>query len=193
MGKRYGMVRPTPSIKGLSLKIAAAFALANAPSLVAAQAVETANSSAQLFEEVTLSNGRDMDFGRIIAPRNGRVDMTAEDTAVCTPNNTLIVLDACQSAAFDGVGVAGAQIRVRVPPGRRINLTGPDRDLRLRQMTVGAGDGLTFIRRQNRNFDFTINDATGAFEFFVGARLLIRNNQAPGVYSGTFSIEVDYQ
>lgn len=146
-----------------------------------------------MVADITLTKTRDLDFGRIVAPRNGRVDMTATVTATCTPNNTLLVLDTCESAAFAGTGIAGAQIRVRVPPSRRINLAGPGQDLRLRRMEVGAGDGLTFLRRVNRNFDFTINEPGGAFEFFVGGRLLIRNNQAPGVYSGTFDIEIDYE
>jgi hypothetical protein len=168
--------------------LAAAF-----PAMAAAQANEAAVSSASILDDITLTSTRDMDFGRIVAPSGGRVDMAATDAPVCTANNALQLLDTCQSAAFNGSGVAGTQIRVSVPPGRRINLTGPDRDLRVRRMTVGAGDGLAFVRRRNRNFEFTVTDANGAFEFFVGARLLIRNNQGPGIYTGTFDIEVDYQ
>ncbi|MEM6496838.1 MAG: DUF4402 domain-containing protein [Pseudomonadota bacterium] len=135
----------------------------------------------------------DMDFGRVIVPRNGRVDMTAEEVPVCTANNTLQVLDQCQSASFEGTAAPGFDLRVTVPPGRRVNLTGPGQDLRLRQMTVGAGSGLTFRRRVNRNFDFTIADPAGEFAFHIGGRLLFRNNQVPGVYTGTFDIEVDYE
>ncbi|MEM7688688.1 MAG: DUF4402 domain-containing protein [Pseudomonadota bacterium] len=171
----------------------ALLALAAMPCAAMAQDVQSTDSRAQIFEDVTLTKARDMDFGRLIAPGAGRVDMTATDVAVCTPNNALEALDTCQSAAFEGTGGSGFQIRVRVPNGRRIDLTGPGRELRLRQMTVGAGDGLSFIRRVNRNFDFTITDPGGAFEFFVGGRLLIRNDQMPGVYSGTFEIEVEYE
>lgn len=145
------------------------------------------------MSEVTLVKTRDMDFGRVIVPRNGRIDMTAEETPTCTPNNGLTLLDACQSASFSGRAGAAFQIRISVPPSRRINLTGPGADLRLRRMTVGAGDGLTFERRVNRNFDFLVTDPGGEFEFHIGGRLLFRNNQASGVYTGTFTIEADYQ
>lgn len=60
-------------------------------------------------------------------------------------------------------------------------------------MTVGAGTGVTFLGRTNRHFDFQITDPAGEFEFFVAGRLLFRNNQAPGIYTGTFTIDADYQ
>ncbi|NQX93427.1 MAG: DUF4402 domain-containing protein [Erythrobacter sp.] len=163
------------------------------PSAVWAQEIAGADSTARVFDDITLLNTRDLDYGRLVVPRSGRVDMTPAEDAVCTSNRGIEVLDACQSAAFEGTGGVGFQIRVSLPPRRRINLDGPGRDLRLRRMSVGAGDGLTFIRRVNRNYDFTINDSNGAFEFFVGGRLLLRNNQAPGIYTGTFTVEVDYQ
>ena len=181
------------SILGWTLRVASALALGAAPSLAAAQESASAPSRSEIVEPITLSNTRDLDFGRIIAPRNGRVDMPATDTPVCIANNTLVLLDGCQSAAFTGNGAVGAQIRVRVPPRRRIVLTGPGRNLRLRRMAVGAGNGLTLVNRRFRNFDFAISDPSGDFEFFVGGRLLIRNNQAPGIYTGTFAIDVDYQ
>ncbi len=168
-----------------------AAACCSAPAL--AQDAQSSSVSVEIAPEVTLTKTRDMDFGRILVPRNGRIDMTAEDVPTCTPNNGLTLLDPCQSAAFSGSAATAFQVRISVPTGRRINLTGPDRDLRLRQMTVGAGNGLTFLGRTNRHFDFTITDPAGVFEFFVGGRLLFRNNQGAGVYSGTFTIEADYQ
>lgn len=164
-----------------------------APFAAQAQDVTSTDATAVVARDVTLIKTRDMDYGRVIVPRNGRIDMTAEDIATCTPNNGLTLIDACQSAAFSGSAENGFQVRVSVPAGRRINLTGPDRDLRLRRMTVGAGDGLTFLGRTNRHFDFLITDPAGDFEFFFGGRLLFRNNQGVGVYTGTFTIETDYQ
>lgn len=154
----------------------------------------TANpATAELFDNLQITRVRDLDFGRIIVPRNGRVDMTADDASVCTANNGLQLVDPCQSAQFDGQALTGLQIRISVPAGRRINLAGPDRPLRLRRMTVGAGTGVTFLGRTNRHFDFQITDPAGEFEFFVAGRLLFRNNQAPGIYTGTFTIDADYQ
>lgn len=182
--------------RGIGRVYAALIALALAalaPTPLHAQSVQSTNATARIAADNTLANTRDMDFGRIIVPRRGRIDMTAEDAPTCTPNNGLTLLDACQSAAFTGSAVNGLQVRVSVPNRRRVNLTGPDRPLRLRRMTVGAGNGLTFLGRTNRHFDFTITDANGDFEFFIGGRLLFRNNQSAGVYTGTFTIEANYE
>jgi len=178
---------------GFWLISAALAGLCSLSAPASAQDTVTTDARAQVFDDVTLAKIRDMDFGSLIVPNSGRIDMTATDTANCTPNNAIEVLDTCQSAAFTGTAGAGFQLRVSVPAGRRINLSGPGQNLRLRRMNVGAGNGLTLIQRVNRHFDFTVTDANGDFEFFVGGRLLFRNNQTPGVYSGTFTIEVDYQ
>lgn len=172
----------------------AACALAvSAPSLANAQSQTQSPASAELTQSLEITQVRDLDYGRVIVPRNGRIDMTADNASTCTPNNGLILLEPCQSAQFEGQALTGLQLRISVPPGRRINLTGPDRDLRLRRMTVGAGDGVSFQGRTNRHFDFIVTDPAGEFDVFVAGRLLFRNNQAPGVYTGTFTIEASYQ
>ncbi|MEM7702762.1 MAG: DUF4402 domain-containing protein [Pseudomonadota bacterium] len=187
------MVARAISIIGQAIRSAAPFALAAAPFAASAQDTASTDTTVSIVDDVTLTKTRDMDFGRIIAPGAGVIDMDATDAALCTPNNAIELLDPCQSAAFEGTGGSSFQIRIRVPARRRIELTGPGQNLRLRRITVGEGNGLSFIRRVGRNYDFEITDPVGNFEFFVGGRLLIRNNQAPGVYTGTFDLEIDYQ
>lgn len=174
------------------LAVAALCAALAAPGTATAQSTDV-DASTVIVRDVTLVNTQDMDFGRIIAPRNGRVDMTASDAATCTPNNNLTHLGVCQAAAFTGQAGTGFQVRIRVPPGRRFELTGPGDDLRMRRVSVGGTTGLQFLGRTNRNYDYIVTAADGIFEFHVGGRLLIRNNQAPGIYTGTFTIEADYQ
>ena len=189
---RFPFQAPSPA-RALAIWASAAAALFALPAGLHAQSVSSAQARGVVLDTVTLTNRRDMDFGRVIVPRNGRIDMTAQDAAACTANNGLTLLDACQSAAFEGIATSGFQLRIRAPRRRRITLDGPGRNLRLRRITVGAGNGLTFVGQRGRNFDFLITDPSGNFEFFVGGRLLFRNNQAPGLYSGTFTIEADYE
>jgi len=181
------------ALKRFALASAVAGAALCSPTLASAQSDIAVPSRAQIAQDVALTKLRDLDFGRVIVPRNGRIDMSADAASICTPNNGLQPIDPCQSAQFEGRADTGFQVRISVPSGRRINLTGPDRDLRLRQMTVGPGDGVTFLGRTNRHFDFIVTDPAGVFDFFVAGRLLFRNNQAPGIYTGTFTIEADYQ
>ena len=141
----------------------------------------------------TLSKTRDLDFGQSIEPRNGRMELTSEADATCTTNNGLTHLGVCQSAAFEGSASQGFQLRIRVPANRRFNLTGPGQDLRVRRVDVGDAGGLQFLGRTGRNYDYIVTDANGDYAFHIGARLLFRNTQAPGVYSGTFTIEAEFQ
>lgn len=185
--------KPAKTLARFMASFAACGAALCLPNMASAQSTVSASASAQLIDGLSLTSVRDLDYGRVLVPRNGRIDMTADDASVCTPNNGLTLIDPCQSAQFEGTAITGQQIRISAPPGRRINLTGPDRDLRLRRMTVGAGNGVTFQGRTNRHFDFVVTDPFGEFEIFVAGRLLFRNNQGPGLYTGTFTIEASYE
>ena len=159
-----------------------------------ASAQDNVTSEIEILTPLALTNTRELDFGGIVAPRNGRVDMTAEETATCTTNNNLVHSGACQSAAFDGRAIAGQNITITVPTGRRFEIAGPDsRPLRVRRVTVGDATGLTFQGRTGNAYRYQVSSTDGLFDFHIGARLLIRNNQAPGVYSGTFTINLEYQ
>lgn len=176
-----------------SLCVAGSLAIALAtPTLVSAQ--DSITTEVEILTPLALTNTRDLDFGGIVAPSNGRVDMTAEETATCTTNNQLVHSGVCQSAAFDGRAIAGQNITITVPTGRRFEIAGPDpRPLRVRRVMVGDATGLTFQGRSGNRYRYQITSVDGLFDFHIGARLLIRNNQAPGVYSGTFTINLDYQ
>jgi len=166
------------SALGALVRLASVCAMMATPYMVQAQSVTTIPSSAEVISEVTLSKTRDMDFGRVIVPRNGRIDMTAEETPTCTPNNGLTLLDACETASFDGRAGTGFQIRISVPSGRRIDLTGPGQDLRLRRMEVGAGSGLTFERRVNRHFEFIVTDPATSADVCCSATIRQRASTA---------------
>lgn len=160
----------------------------------AASAQDNVTSEIEILTPLALTNTRDLDFGGIVAPSNGRVDMTAEATATCTTNNLLVHSGVCQSAAFDGRAIAGQNITITVPTGRRFTIAGPDpRPLRVRRVSVGDATGLTFQGRTGNAYRYQVTSTDGLFDFHIGARLLIRSNQAPGVYSGTFTINLDYQ
>ncbi len=186
--KQPNLLRTAASAFGLS---AAGLLLHASPAF--AQASEDANASASLVQDLTLTKTRDLDFGEIVVPRSGRLDMTAEADATCTTNNGLIHLGLCQTAAFEGSATQGFQLAITVPNRRRFNITGPGRALRVRRVTVGDVTGLQFQGRSGNVYNYAVNAADGAFGFHIGARLLFRNNQAPGVYNGTFSIQAEYQ
>lgn len=164
--------------------------------LVHAQSASAQDSSTvetELLSALELNKTQDLDFGDIVAPGSGRIDLTAEAEATCTPNNEIQHFGVCQAAAFEGRGSFGQNITITVPPNRRFELTGPDRNLRIRRVDVGDATGLNFQGRTNNVYRYQITDSAGEFDFHIGARVLIRNNQAPGIYSGTFNISLEYQ
>lgn len=176
---------------GSALAIAGTMVLAAQGAPVMAQ--EAASSEAEILPSLELTKTQDLDFGDIVAPSNGRVDMTASAAANCTTNNLLVHHGVCQAAAFDGQAQFGQNITVTVPNRRRFTITGPDpRPLRVRRVTLGDVSGLNPQGRTGNVYRYLVTSTDGTFNFHVGARLLIRNNQAPGVYSGTFNVSLDY-
>jgi hypothetical protein len=60
-------------------------------------------------------------------------------------------------------------------------------------ITINGDPDLIPIQ-SNPNWErFLIGSANGIFIFRVGGTLNVNPNQAPGVYTGTFDIRLDYQ
>ncbi|MEO9461571.1 MAG: DUF4402 domain-containing protein [Marinomonas sp.] len=171
----------------------AAAAIAAGALTPAAHAQEAVPAQTEVRPALELNKTADMDFGSLVVPGRGRVNLTPRANATCTPNNAILHIGACQAAAFEGRAAFGQNITVTVPNRRRFVITGPGQNLRIRAVRVG---GLTGLRRQGRSanvYSYRVNAADGNFAFHIGARVLLRDNQAPGIYDGTFTISLDYQ
>lgn len=176
--------------KGALLAAAALAAGAYAPGVLAQEAVPTQTEVRPALE---LNKTADMDFGSLVVPGRGRVNLTPRANATCTPNNGILHIGTCQAAAFEGRAAFGQNITVTVPNRRRFVITGPGQNLRIRGVRVGGLTGLRNLGRTANVFSYRVNAADGNFNFHVGARVLLRDNQAPGIYNGTFTISLDYQ
>lgn len=168
-------------------------ALAALPAPAAAQETESATASVTLIEPLTLTKLRDMDFGSVFTDgAGGTVIMTPSHVATCTPSATMGHSGACQSAEFAGYGQSGRQIRVKLPGGNRITLAGPGAPIELTDMTV---DGTPEVTRtgQGKGFvKYRIDELDGGFSFRVGGTITIAAGQAPGVYTASFEVRVEY-
>lgn len=150
---------------------------------------------AEVQTPLTLSKSQDMDFGWV-APAAGNVTMTYDitDGSLCATSGSLVRGGVCETAEFTGSGGSGERVRIRLPANRRVFLTGPGQRMRVNQMDIYETGGLTRRTRSGRrNQTFDINDPNGDFSFRVGGRLRVRANQAPGLYEGTFNVEVEYR
>lgn len=161
---------------------------------VAAQANSfTADVQVGLIEPLTITKLSDLDFGDLVVTTGGTVVLSPTDTATCTATGGVIHAGECEAATFAGIGVTGQRVRVRRPPGQQITLNGPGTDMTVTNITI-LSDGTLTPSQSNPVWErFLIAAADGTFFFRVGGTLNVNPNQAPGIYTGTFDIRLDYQ
>lgn len=193
MGSRYLNLRHVmPGLRLLAAAWICALCFTVGAGSAQAQETASADSRAAILEPLQLTKVRDLDFGGIIAPVAGTVVLTPDPTPVCTESAGLVHSGACQAAVFGGVGQSGRYINIRVPIGREITLTGPGADMMIEAMTVQGSPDLALWFRFGRHNLYQIVSPTGVFLFRIGGTLNIGNNQAAGLYTGTFTVDTVY-
>ncbi|MDB5791886.1 MAG: hypothetical protein JWQ80_1910 [Massilia sp.] len=136
-------------------------------------------------QQIQSENIRGLDFGRFVAGSGGTVTLAADGRRTSTGGVILLDSASTGEAAFSvGHGrpnsvESGQAVIMLLPPNGSSRLaSGPN------SMAVG---------------DFTRTSAelasipAGGTTLSVGATLTVAPNQAPGNYSGTFSLIVNYQ
>jgi hypothetical protein len=173
---------------------AAAFAQGVLPAPASAQEIATARMAATIDTPISIVNGADMDFGKIAyTAAGGTVVLSPGATATCTPSAGLVHIGICQAAKFEGEVSWLFTLRVQRPNGDRITLTGPaGATMRLDNFTFGAGAGVWDLGPNGANHRFLIVNFDGSYTFYTGGTLHVAANQAPGVYTGTFEIQLNY-
>ena len=151
---------------------------------------------AAIVDSTTIAPAADMEFGLIMpSASGGNVVMTASATATCTTTGGLIHSGACKAAEFTGSTIPMSQLRVMRPSGDRIDLTGPGGvTMRLQDFTFASPAPTVDLNPNTNgaNRRFRIEAPDGSFVFHVGGTWRVGAAQAPGVYTGTFEIRVDY-
>lgn len=167
------------------------------PAAQAQVATATGSSTAVVVAPLSLVKVQDLNFGRIAArPTAGTVTVNV-NTGGCTVTGGLIHQGACQFAEFAGQGTRRMRVRIQIPT--TVTITGPGgATMLVDTMTLGTAPDLVFIGGNgnglgNGNRRYEITSPTGIFTFRVAGRLNVGANQAPGVYSGTFPVTVQYQ
>ncbi len=137
----------------------------------------TALASAEICQPVSIQKPADLNFGALIATRSaGQVTLGQNGGRSATGGVVLGSAEAVSSAAFQVAGEPHATFSVTLPASIEIT-SGPSR------MTV-AGFSTGGITQAL--------DASGRLALKVGATLGVEANQAPGAYSGSFTVTVAY-
>lgn len=179
--------------KRLASIVALSAALFALPGAAHAQSGGSYDTQASLIEPLTITKLEDLDFGDLVVTTGGTVVLNPTVSPTCTTTGGVIHSAECQPAEFGGSAQTGQRVRVRRPVTRTIILTGPGTDMTVTDITIDGNPDLVRVQ-SNPNWErFLITALDGTFIFRVGGTLNVNPAQAPGVYTGTFDIRLDYQ
>ncbi len=168
----------------LSLAVLAATSIALAASTASAQTAGSADASAdaRVVAGLSLEKLADLRFGSIIKSYQ-------EGSVTIDPNNGSISYDGGASRG-QNTSYQMAQFRASGEPGYLYTVSLPSQVVITRQ---GGGEQMWIHDLRSSEGAGVLNNEGGVQSFNVGGRLGIGSNQAVGVYSGSFSVAVQYQ
>jgi hypothetical protein len=150
---------------------------------------EQATAESVIVTRLSFVKADDLDMGYIIpSGQNGNVILAPNGNRTATNGITLVGAQH-QTAKFAGYGRVGQLVSVSLG-ANQIFLQGPGPQMRLRNFTIGSTP--TAVLGTNPRI-FTIASTSGAFQFPIGAELRVGANQPVGVYTGNWTITLNYQ
>ncbi|WP_293880854.1 DUF4402 domain-containing protein [Sphingomonas sp.] len=163
------------TIRSFKAVLAGSAMLALALGATSAQAANTATATAtaSILKQVSVTKTADLNFGTIVTG-------TTAATVVISPaggrtcGTGLVCTNAVTAAAFGIVGTTAQTVTLAA--------AGP--------VTLTAGANTMSATLQTSSATRVLN---GTDSFTVGGTLSVAANQADGVYTGSFSVTVDYQ
>ncbi|UNK80214.1 DUF4402 domain-containing protein [Sphingopyxis granuli] len=177
---------PQPLLRGI-----AACALAMAPAIGApafAQASAQGEADAIVLRPLSFFKVSDLDFGDIVASNGAGTVRVAPDGARTRAGGVTLAGGGGEPARFAGLGSYNRQVNISLG-ANSIWITGPGQRMRVRDFQIGSTPTAMLSTAPTR---FRITSTLGNFNFPVGATLEVNANQAPGDYSGSFTITLDY-
>ncbi len=163
-----------------------------------AQAVSARGTAqAVIVEPLGLVKIQDLRFGRMAAGTTAGTVTVDPTTGACSVTGGVISFGGCGFSEFAGQGVRRLTLRIQIPT--TITLNGPaGATMVVNNFTLGTAPDLNYIGGNgnglgNGNRRYQITSASGIFTLRVAGRLNVGANQRPGVYTGTFTVQVNYQ
>lgn len=130
-----------------------------------------------------------LEFGAVVRGTTaGTVTITPTGTRAQTGGVTLINGGGHKPALFAGQGTFLQRVEISLGASS-ISLTGPGAPMVVRDFVLGSTPTAVLTTTP---LSFRIAALNGVFSFPVGATLEVGANQAPGVYSGNWSITLNY-
>ncbi len=167
-------------------------ALATGQAAFAQVATTQGQAEAVVVSPLSFFKVDDLVFGRLIpGPTAGTVVIAPNGTRTATGGVRLATGLPHQPAAFAGRGSFNQLVRISVnATTRTLTRVGGTQTMLMDTFVIGSSPTATLTTAP---LAFRIATPTGMFQFPVGARLRVGANQVPGIYTGTFTITLDYQ
>lgn len=150
-----------------------------------AQAEATASATATIVEPISVAKTADLKFGSVAkGAAGGTVVIAANGNRTKTGDISLVNVGTVQAAAFTVTGDAGREY-VLTLPSAAIEITSGANKMNVDTFTSSlSGRG---------TISGTIGSGTtGTQDITVGATLTVGSAQAPGSYTGSFKVTVNY-
>jgi spore coat protein U-like protein len=149
---------------------------------------QTGNLRVVTIKPTNIINIAPLDFGSIIpAAAAGTVIINAQ-TGVRTGTVVTLAGGTFSKAQFVAAGTPLRVVTLTLNPSPTITITSGANSMTINQLRVSANGG----GPQPFGPNHTLN-AIGVINFDIGGRLNVGANQAPGLYTGTFTLTMDYQ
>ncbi len=150
-------------------------------------ATQTAVTKVVALKPITLVNSTALDFGSIVpGAANGTVTINSR-TGARTRTVVTLVGSTFSRAQFVATGTVGRVVTLTVN-APTINITSGANTMAVNTLRVSANGGAARTFGQN----YTI-PASGTITYNMGGRLNVGANKPAGLYSGTFSLTLNYQ
>jgi Mat/Ecp fimbriae major subunit len=157
--------------------------------LAATQTAQTAEAATRAavtrvrtVQPITITVTRDLDFGRIVrGPTAGTVTVNPRtDARTRTGGTTLVGGGTPGAARFVVNGTASRPVQVTLGPLPTLTRVSGGGSMAMNTLTMNGGINRTLT-------------AAGTLDLRVGGRLVVAANQLDGLYTGTFTVTVDYR
>lgn len=174
-----------------ALRGIAACALMMAPAIAApAHAQQTAPGQAEaiVLRPLSFFKVNDLNFGDIIPSATAGTVTLEPDGSRSRTGGVTLAGNGGEPARFAGLGSLNREVNISLG-SNTIWLTGPGVRMRARTFEIGSTPTAILSTSPTR---FRITSPLGNYNFPVGATLEVGANQAPGDYSGTFTVTLNY-
>ncbi len=178
------------ALRKFGMLITAMIGFAGLSAPAQAQNTRSAEAKVVVVSQLSFFKVDDLEFGSIVTGTNvSTVRLLPNGTRTVISGNAVLVGADQQPARFAGKGSQGQIVLISVSPVST-NLTGPGTPMLVNNFEIGSSPTAILTGTPRR---FSITNAAGIFNFPVGATLRVNANQANGLYSGTFTITLNYQ